>query len=166
MTQIKEPATSPCASCPYRRDVPSGVWEAHEYEKLSEYDKPTAEQPPQVFLCHQGTGRLCAGWAGCHDMNENLGLRIALSMGLLDSDVYRAAQDYESAVPLFATGEEAAEHGLADLEDPGDEACNLIAKLGRKQALKEARESDFSDQELNPRDDISFAEREQYGSEL
>lgn len=28
--------TEPCETCPYRRDVPSGVWSADEYRKLIE----------------------------------------------------------------------------------------------------------------------------------
>ena len=29
----------PCASCPYRCDVPSGVWHPDEYAKLEVYDR-------------------------------------------------------------------------------------------------------------------------------
>jgi hypothetical protein len=47
------PASNPCGSCPYRRDVPSGVWDAAEYEKLPRYDGPMADQPARLFLCHQ-----------------------------------------------------------------------------------------------------------------
>ena len=46
-------AKVPCGSCPYRRDVPSGIWEQHEYDKLPEYDGQTWEQNPALFLCHQ-----------------------------------------------------------------------------------------------------------------
>ena len=73
---MKAPAKNPCGSCPYRRDVPSGVWDESEYHKLPEFDKPTAEQPPRVFMCHQDNDRLCAGWVACHDMDESLGFRI------------------------------------------------------------------------------------------
>ena len=57
---IDPPAKRPCGSCPYRRDAPSGIWSREEYEKLPEYDKPTAYQPPQVFMCHRNAGCLCA----------------------------------------------------------------------------------------------------------
>ena len=30
----QEVRSQPCSSCPYRKDVPSGVWAHHEYEKL------------------------------------------------------------------------------------------------------------------------------------
>ncbi|MFD7961193.1 DUF6283 family protein [Streptomyces zaomyceticus] len=39
------PAPRPCASCPYRRDVPSGVWSRGDYVKLPLYDGPTWTQP-------------------------------------------------------------------------------------------------------------------------
>jgi hypothetical protein len=53
------PARNPCGSCPYRKDVPSGVWETLEYEKLPPYDGETFEQPFEAFFCHQQNGRLC-----------------------------------------------------------------------------------------------------------
>lgn len=43
--------TEPCSSCPYRRDVPSGVWHREEYEKLLQYDDSTEILP--AFMCHQ-----------------------------------------------------------------------------------------------------------------
>ena len=43
-----QPAKNPCGSCPYRKDVPSGVWAVSEYLKLVEYDRPTGEQPVHV----------------------------------------------------------------------------------------------------------------------
>ena len=67
MSVTLPPARTPCATCPYRTDVPSGVWAPEEYAKLLAYDEETAYQPLSVFLCHQVDGRVCAGWAGCHD---------------------------------------------------------------------------------------------------
>jgi hypothetical protein len=37
-------AARPCASCPYRKDVPSGIWAAHEYTKLLAYDGDILDQ--------------------------------------------------------------------------------------------------------------------------
>ncbi|WP_336794377.1 DUF6283 family protein [Gordonia malaquae] len=54
--KVTSPAPRPCESCPYRRDVPSGVWAESEYEKLRAYDAPTGEQPVRLFLCHQYDG--------------------------------------------------------------------------------------------------------------
>lgn len=113
---ISPPLAVPCGSCPYRRDVPSGIWHEDEYLKLPGFDLETAFQPPYVFLCHQKTGSLCAGWCGTHDMVENLGLRIAVSMELMTMEVMNAAMDYVTDAPLFSSGREACDHGLRDIE--------------------------------------------------
>ena len=130
----KAPAINPCGSCPYRQDVPSGVWEEEEYDKLPQYDGETWEQPPAVFLCHQQNGRICAGWAGCHDMQENLGLRIA-GAGMEPDDL-AATLDYESPVPLWASGQEARDHGVAEVDSPGLQAGAVIDNLTKRRARK------------------------------
>lgn len=126
------PAPRPCASCPYRRDVPPGVWSEDEYAKLPPYDEETGHQPPAAFYCHQQDGRLCAGWVGCHDMAESLGLRLAVRVGGVSPDVADAVLDYRSPVPLFASGAEAAAHGLSAIEEPPPEAVRVIGKLSRR----------------------------------
>lgn len=124
------PAKSPCVSCPYRCDVPSGVWAEEEYVLLPLYDGPLWTQPPSVFMCHQQNRRICAGWAGCHDMIENLGMRlIAEHMTREDID---ATVDYVSPVPLFGSGAEAARHGMAEILEPGARAREMIRALNRK----------------------------------
>lgn len=128
------PARNPCGSCPYRRDVPSGVWDASEYEKLPRYDGETFEQPPGLFLCHQQTGRVCAGWVGCHDMGQSLALRLGALH--LDRQSLEAIFEYESPVPLFASGAEAAEHGMRDVEAPGAGAIKAMDKLKRRRARR------------------------------
>lgn len=130
------PARRPCGSCPYRKSTPSGVWARSEYEKLPRYDLPTGDQPFGAFFCHQQDGRLCAGWVGCHDMEESMGLRMAARGGLLDIESWEAALDYECPVELFETGAEAAEHGLADLRNPGDPARRTIDKLVQRAARR------------------------------
>ncbi|MEV6909068.1 DUF6283 family protein [Amycolatopsis sp. NPDC051071] len=50
--ELGPPAEAPCRSCPYRRDVPSGVWDISEYEKLARYDRDTGEQPTGLFQYH------------------------------------------------------------------------------------------------------------------
>lgn len=134
------PAARPCGSCPYRRDVPSGVWAAGEYERLPAYDYPTPFQPPALFFCHQQNGKLCAGWVGCHDMYESLALRLQASMGsiLTDEDI-EAALSYESPVPLFDTGLEAAQHGLANVQAPDANAQRIIDRLVRKRTRRQTQ---------------------------
>lgn len=129
---IRPPAPHPCGSCPYRRDVPSGVWSEGEYEKLPGYDRELAFQPPAVFMCHQADGRLCAGWTGCHDMTENLGLRLAVLIDSISDDDFDAILDYTTTTPLFSSGTEAFEHGMADLETPSLDARMVVDKLIKK----------------------------------
>lgn len=128
---MKPPAPRPCSSCPYRRDVPSGVWDRSEYLRLPRYDFPTWAQPPGVFLCHQQDGKVCAGWAACHDMDENLALRLAAAGGM-SREALDAIRDYTTDVALFGAGGEAAAHGLRDLAEPGEDAQALIDRLSRK----------------------------------
>lgn len=129
MSTTRKPAKNPCGSCPYRRDVPSGVWEREEYAKLPSFDRPTFEQPPSVFLCHQQDGRVCSGWAGCHDMTESLGVRMGVVTGFLTAEEAEAIVDHEAGVPLFDSGAEAAAHGMADMDAPGERARRVIDKL-------------------------------------
>jgi len=135
----RAPANYPCASCPYRRDVPSGVWHVSEYEKLPPYDNDTAEQPMGLFMCHQQNERVCSGWVGCHDMQESMALRIAFSMAVVSQEDYEAMLDYQCPVPLFASGHNAAIHGLRDVADPSEGAQRAIDKL---EARRRRRESD------------------------
>lgn len=132
------PAPNPCASCPYRRDVPSGIWAANEYAKLPDYDGPTWTQRAALFLCHQSErdsdqARLCAGWVGCHGGDELLALRIAGSVGSMTREDVRASMRYTTKVPLFDSGSEAAAHGMRDIEEPGEQASEMIQKIvGRR----------------------------------
>lgn len=132
MAPIRPPARNPCGSCPYRRDSPSGLWDDSEYEKLPDYDKPTGEQPPKVFMCHQQDGRMCAGWTACHDMEESFGIRMAVLMGRISEEDLETIFDYTTPVPVFESGGEAAAHGLRDLYTPGEKATKVAAKLRRR----------------------------------
>lgn len=125
---VLPPASKPCGSCPYRRDVPSGVWALEEYQKLAEYDKETGQQPVGIFLCHRQDGRVCAGWAGCHDMEHALAIRIGAA-SRLDDETLHAILDYETDVPLFASGREAAIHGMRELHKPSAEAKRVMEKM-------------------------------------
>ncbi|QXO14360.1 hypothetical protein SEA_CHASER_133 [Mycobacterium phage Chaser] len=133
------PAPNPCGSCPYRRDVPSGVWAEEEYVKLRQYDGETAYQAPQMFLCHQHDrdsehSRLCSGWVGCHGGSELLAIRIAAAFGKLSDAELDATLDYTTTVPLFSSGAEAAEHGMRDIDAPDEDAERAIAKIAKRRA--------------------------------
>ncbi|WP_153815742.1 DUF6283 family protein [Streptomyces sp. SUK 48] len=135
-SSLRAPAQRPCDSCPYRRDVPAGIWTAEEYAKLRRYDADTPDQPTRLFQCHQTDAgsvvrRVCAGWAGCHEGGELLALRLAVLEGSIDAVTYRAVVEYVSPVALFPSGREAAAHGEAGVGAPTEEALRLINKIRR-----------------------------------
>jgi hypothetical protein len=119
--------------------VPSGIWHPDEYAKLPAYDADTGQQPTQVFLCHQhdagsDRSRVCAGWAGCHDGTHLLAMRFAAITGSMSPQAVDATMDYCSPVPLFRSGAEAAEHGMAEVERPGSQAVMAMGKIARRRA--------------------------------
>lgn len=152
MTEASLPrcAARPCGSCPYRRDVPSGIWAASEYHKLSAYDGETWEQSPALFLCHQKDGHLCAGWIACHDTRHLLALRF----NPVDPGVF----DYESPVPVFASGAEARDHGLAGVAEPDARAIRVARGLRKKSAGMSSADDGF------PGADALEAAREREGA--
>lgn len=129
--KLPAPAKAPCKSCPYRTDVPSGVWHADEYAKLPQYDGDMGEQVMKgghaLFMCHQRDGCLCAGWVGTHGPHELIALRL-----------HRVAPetfDFVSPVPLFASGAEACAHGMKEIDAPGAKANRVMARLQRQHGL-------------------------------
>lgn len=123
------PAALPCGTCPYRRDVPAGVWAAEEYAKLPPYDADTAFQPFGLFMCHQVDGRVCAGWVGCHGGGQLLAVRLAAADRRMDDEEIRAAVEYDCPVPLFPSGAAAAMHGRSGVADPDEPAKRAIGKI-------------------------------------
>jgi len=133
---------TPCRYCPYRRDVPSGVWAEEEYRKLPAYDNPTGQQPFEPFACHEVNQLLCAGWAQCEQAQKPGHELIALRLIQFDSGeiVLRPP----GKVPLFASGLDAAIHGLKQLRRPGKAArlaMTYIVRLraGQARARKERK---------------------------
>lgn len=122
MTEIR---SMPCSACPYRLDVPSGLWAAHEYDKLRGYDETTGNQPMAVFSCHATPEALCHGWAVCHSNRGH-------EYDLLALRIHGSPPVPEAGVPLFASGNEAADWGQEDVDDPSDEAKDAVARLMRK----------------------------------
>lgn len=126
MNALPKPPKRPCGSCPYRQDVPSGVWEAHEYLKLPDYDGDVPDQLRSgawgVFMCHQRDGCLCAGWLACHGSDNLLALRL--------QPVDPSAYGYTTDVPVWSSGREACLHGIKEIANPGPDAQRLIDKVG------------------------------------
>jgi uncharacterized protein DUF6283 len=148
----KGPLPRPCGSCPYRRDVPSGVWHTEEYLKLIPYDRPIHEQPQGVFACHQQDGHLCAGWVGTHDMSENLALRFHVSGGHITAEEFFEICDYTTDVPLFESGLEAATHGLNAIVNGYDEETEhkvdvIQSRLKKKGLVQSAPSSERLDRD-------------------
>lgn len=122
------PRRTPCASCPYRQNVPSGIWSGDEYDKLARYDGEMGEQTSiAVFRCHQGAGDVCSGWLGHRDPADMLAVRIGIIRGDLDP----SCGEYTTDAPLFPTGAEAAAHGCHDIAAPSERAHQAIAKIVR-----------------------------------
>lgn len=131
-------AKVPCISCPYRTDVPSGVWTAHEYDKLPTYDGSIVEQLEKgatgVFMCHQGNDKLCAGWVATHKPSNLLALR--------HSHIAVTVWDYTSPVPVFASGADAAKHGKRDLRRPSRAAREMMLRIMNKRPDIQTKERD------------------------
>lgn len=128
--KIKPPTARPCGSCPYRRDVASGLWDASEYEKLPKYDDMGDPEAWNVFQCHQQNGHACAGWVACHDMENSIGVRLAFSMDKLEDP--QAFVEYQTDVEVFDSGAEAAEHGMREIDNPSPEGRRAIDRLRAK----------------------------------
>lgn len=123
MTDIRKES---CTACPYRRDVPSGVWAAQEYDKLAEYDAETGEQPAGAFHCHATPDVLCHGWVVVHGRQDHAHEPLAFRMWGIDPSTV------EEGTPLFSSGAEAAEHGKRDIENPSQEAVAVVERLQGK----------------------------------
>lgn len=139
--KLRRPAPRPCEACPYRVDAPSRLWADSEYAKLPAFDLPTPAQPTGVFQCHT-TGardprsRVCAGWAAVHRKNprghELLSLRLAEALGTMDPQDLRATLVYRTTVELWASGEAAAAHGMAEIDHPSLRTTLMIDKIQRR----------------------------------
>lgn len=119
----------PCSSCPYRQDVPSGVWAEETYDKLVPYDAPTGDQPGGAFACHSTPDHECHGWAVTHSNRGHAYELLALRIMEADGEEVRIP---EPGVPMFSSGTEAAEHGKRDIEHPSEEALAMVEKLTGK----------------------------------
>lgn len=129
-----KPPKQPCGTCPYRTDVPSGIWAREEYEKLQRYDGSILDQVQagafSVFMCHQRDGCLCGGWLATHGPENLLALRVP------DEPVDPAVWDYTPGVEVFGSGAEAAAHGMAEIDSPSIEARAKIDGLLKARGLK------------------------------
>ena len=82
-------------------------------------------------MCHATPEAYCNGWAVCHQR------RGTPSFHPFDLIALRIARDWdgvmpETKTPLFATGNEAADHGQRDINKPSHAAQEAVARLERK----------------------------------
>lgn len=130
-TLFTRPDQIACIDCPYRRDAPSGLWSAEEYDKLPLYDREFPVQPRAAFGCHKQTGALCAGWVGCHGADNLLALRFLPIFRAISPIEWTATMDFkpDPRVPLFSSGKEAAEHGKRNIDHPDHKTVQRAVKL-------------------------------------
>lgn len=118
-------AANPCASCPYAKTTPPGVWDASEYRKLPAWDEPM--NYPGLFLCHHsnlgGRESVCRGWLEVH--SNNIGVRLAMAMRI---DLKHREP---TKVPLYASGAAACRAGLRGVRKPSPKAKAICQKLTR-----------------------------------
>jgi hypothetical protein len=104
--------------------VPAGIWHKSEYAKLPPYDAPTWQQPLGVFMCHLRDDSICGGWLLAHDRINLLALRVSRR---IDPSVW----DYAPDVAVFASGAEAAAHGVSGCKKPSAAARRKMVGLVR-----------------------------------
>lgn len=118
--KLLKPPHKPCGSCPYRKDVPSGIWDEEEYKKLPQYDEETPYQPFGIFMCHQKDGCICGGWLLTHDKEHLISLRLKAH------ELHPSVWSYKPDTEVFSSGAEAAAHGIKDIDSPGQDAIKKI----------------------------------------
>lgn len=126
-------ASNPCATCPYRKDVPSGVWHHDEYERLRKFDDEPRADNLGTFLCHQtnvcGKEIACKGWLMVH--RESVAVRLAMLRGHIDESAFSPTD-----VALHDSGNAAADFGQRDIERPRRTALKVMQKLKRTGKFK------------------------------
>jgi len=96
----------------------------HGVEELQQViGEQLAKGAVQLFDCHQRDRNLCAGWVGVRGAHELLAMRLHADK------VHPSVWRYESPVPLFASGQEACDHGKRELVKPGEIAGRMIKRL-------------------------------------
>jgi hypothetical protein len=85
------------------------------------------------FSCHAKPDCFCHGWAVVHSNRGHEHDLIALRLSP-DAEVP------EPAVPLFGSGNEAADHGQREIETPGIEARKAVTVLRRYPRIRDAEE--------------------------
>ncbi len=97
--------SSPCKSCPYRKDAKLAHWSIEEFEGVLANER---DQIGAVYLCHQKNGSACIGWL----MNQmerglpSIALRLSLIKHKIKGDYF---DSIHCASEMFETVEEMCE---------------------------------------------------------
>ena len=130
----------PCASCPYLKSTPSGVWAAEEYTRLCKYDGDMGSQLMEggngLFMCHQNNGEettpcMCRGWTDTHGAENLVAICLSLSSGGGGSKFPDDLWEHSGA-DVYASGQEACDAGMRDIEQPQELAKKTQSLLLRK----------------------------------
>lgn len=120
---------TPCPSCPYRKDCPSGIWHHQEYEKLRTYDSNSWGAFAK-FMCHTEKSKLCRGWVSVHC--ESVAVRLCMARKEITADEVYATPP----LSLFASGNAAANHGQKHITRPNKAAQKMIGRLLKQKLAK------------------------------
>lgn len=122
----------PCASCPYRRDTPPGIWAAEEYRKLPAWD--TQFGGNGVFLCHHTPQierkTVCRGWLVVH--GDNITARLTAMSGVELTEENKKM----TVAPLYRSGAEACKAGLRGVARPPEKAKAVIQKITHAKSVQ------------------------------
>lgn len=127
--------TKPCEACPYRRDAPTGVWDAAEFENVKAQDHDFGN----TFGCHLDATRPkedwqpCVGWLADQKRRgvPNIPLRMMLMTTPGAVDVFEAVN--ENDPKLYASIEEmVAANAGKRFPSRAPKAKRLVAKLEKR----------------------------------
>jgi hypothetical protein len=102
----------PCAECPWRKDVPTGVFPAKAFETSAHtaYDGAM-----ETFACHMSgaaKASVCAGFLLRHSEN-NIGIRLSLFKERIELDTI-----HDGGLPVYETYREMAVANGVPADDP------------------------------------------------
>ncbi len=154
---------TPCASCPYRRDAPRGMWHPEEFTGVLVNDRNPVGA---VFGCHEFNKRPaeehrpCAGWLLDQKRRNVPNLRLRLMLGNSDEAAQCFNEANEDGVDLFDSIKEMIDenmkymkHGRTEVKEyeifkvqgMGAFPIGLVVRaMTKKEAVKVARKRNGS----------------------
>ena len=122
-------APSPCNTCPYSTNTPSGIWGVTEYAKLPGYDQNPGTLA--TFHCHAehqtNVPTVCRGWLATHA--DGVAVRLAVATGQLTPAQVDEAADNTSN--LYPDGMSAFRAGVKAIRRPTPAARRAMERLSK-----------------------------------